>query len=86
MKSDWKYNLLKLELALTKPKESGIKCYIENYFLVQTEMEYLGFWVTSKGVWLLNKNLEAITNITPPTSQNGVHKFMVHLHYIPYLY
>ena len=36
----------KLELTLNKLKSSSIKCNIEKYFFGQTEMEYLGLWVT----------------------------------------
>ena len=54
-KGDWKYHVQKLELTLKKLKEKGLKCNIENYFLGQTEMVYLGFRVTHNGVKLINK-------------------------------
>ena len=41
-----------------------------------TEMEYLGFWVTRNGVKTINRKIEAITNIAPPTSQKEVRKFI----------
>ena len=43
-------HIKKLELALNKLKESGLKCNIEKYFFGQTKMEYLRFWVTRDGV------------------------------------
>ena len=48
-------NLHKLELSLKKLKESRLKLNIEKYFFRQTEMECLGFWVTSNGVKPINK-------------------------------
>ena len=44
-----------LELSLKKLKESRLKLNIEKYFFRQTEMECLGFWVTSNGVKPINK-------------------------------
>ena len=52
---------------LNKLKGKGIKCNIEKYFFVQTKMEYLGFWVTRYGIKTINRKIEAITNMKPPT-------------------
>ena len=71
----------KLELTLTKLKVKGLKCNIENSFFGQTEMEYLGFWVTRNGVKPIHKNIEAITNMKPPTSRKEVRQFMGLLKY-----
>ena len=54
---------------LNKLKEKGIKFNIENYFFEKIEMEYLGFWVKRNDVKPINKKIEEITNINPPTSQ-----------------
>ena len=35
---------------INKLKVKGLKCNIEKSFFGKTEMEYLGFWVTSDGV------------------------------------
>ena len=45
-----------MELILNKPKEIGLKCSIEKYFFGETEMEYLGFWVTRDVVKTVDKN------------------------------
>ena len=58
-----------LELPLNKLKGKGIKYNIEKSLFGQTEMEYLGFWVTHDCVKLMNKKIEAITNMAPPTSR-----------------
>ena len=44
-------------------------------------MEYLGFWVTRDGVKPINRKIEAITNILPPTSRKEVRKFMGVINY-----
>ena len=52
---------------LNKLKEKELKYNIENSSFGQNEMEYLGFWVTRYGVKTINRNIEAITNMKPPT-------------------
>ena len=39
-------------------------------------MEYLVFGVTRDGVKLINRKIESITNMKPPTSQKEVRKFI----------
>ena len=39
-------------------------------------MEYLGFWVTCKGIRPLNEKVKAVTNMTPPTSKMRVCLFI----------
>ena len=69
IKRDWTDHVHKLELTINKLKEKGLKYNIEKSFLGQTEMEYLGFWVTRNGKKTINKKIEAITNMKPPTYQ-----------------
>ena len=57
----------KLELNLNELKENGLKCKIQDYFFKQTEMEYLGFWVTRYDVKptdkdTINKNMKPLTS------------------------
>ena len=44
-------------------------------------MEYLGLWVTRDGVKPINRKIEAITNMKPPTSQKEVQKFIGVINY-----
>ena len=37
-------------------KLKGLKCNIEKYFFVKTEMQYLGLWVTRDGIKSIEKN------------------------------
>ena len=60
-KVDWTDHVQNLELTLNKLKGELLKCNIEKSFFGQTEMEYLGFWVTHDGVKPINRKIEAIT-------------------------
>ena len=68
-KGDWTYHVQKLELTITKLKGKRLKWNIEKSFFRQAEMGYLSFWVTRYGFKPINRNIEAITHMKPPTSQ-----------------
>ena len=68
-KECWTDHIHKLKLTLNKLKGKGIQCNIEKSFLVQTEMGYLGLWVTHDGIKSTNKKIEAINNMNPPNSR-----------------
>ena len=57
-------------------KEKGLKCNIENYLFGQTEMEYLGFWVTRDGFKPINEKIEVITDMALPIYRKEVRKFI----------
>ena len=46
-------------------------------------MEYLGFQVTRDGVKLMNRKIEAINNMNPPTYQKEVQNFIGVVPYYP---
>ena len=70
------YHIQKLELTLNKLKGKELKYNIEKSFFGKTEMEYLGFWVTRDGVKPINRKIEAITNMVPPTSRKYIREFI----------
>ena len=51
------YHVQKVELTINKMKVNGLKYNIEKSFFKQTEMKYLGFWVTQYGVKPKNINI-----------------------------
>ena len=69
IKRYWTYHVHKLELTLNKLKNYVIKCNIEKSFFGQIKMEYLGFCVACNCFKLIDKDIEAITNMSPTTSQ-----------------
>ena len=74
-KGDWTDHVQKLELTFSNLKEEGIECNIENSFFGQTEMEYLGLWVTCNGVKPIYIKIEAITNMVPHNARKRLRKF-----------
>ena len=78
---DITYHVHKFKLRLNELKKIGLKSNIENLFLGQTKMEYLGFWVTCDDVKIINIKIEAITNMNPPTSQKEVRQFIGIINY-----
>ena len=85
IKGDWTDHIQKLQLTLNKLKGGIIKYSTKKYFFGQTEMEYLGFWVTCDGVKPINRKIEAITNMVPPTSRKEVRNFIVLINYYHYM-
>ena len=64
-KGNWYDHLNESELVLKKLIENGLKWNIEKWLFVQTDMEYMDFCVTRTGIRPVNKELEAIVNMTP---------------------
>ena len=60
-------HLQKIKSTLNKLKVSGLKYNIGNPLFGQTEMKYLGFWVTHDVVKPMDRKIEAITNMKLPT-------------------
>ena len=48
--SDWSDHLTKLEQVCIQTTGNALKLNIEKSFFGQSEMKYLGFWVTREGV------------------------------------
>ena len=44
-------------------------------------MEYLGFWVTCDGIKPMNRKIEAITNMAPPTFRKKLQNFIGVINY-----
>ena len=63
-----KNHIHKLALTINKLKGKVPKHNIEKYFFGKTEIEYLGFGVTRDGVKPINRKIEYIKNMEPPTS------------------
>ena len=81
IKGDKTDNIQKLSLTINKQRIKGLKYNIEKSFFRKTEMEYLGFWVTRYGIKPINRKIEVITNMKPPTSRKEVQNFMDVINY-----
>ena len=85
-KGDCSYHLNKLDQVLQNMKQNGIKCNTEKSLFGQTQMEYLGFWVTLIGIRLLNKKVETIVNMMPPKNITQVREFVDLVNYYMYIW
>ena len=80
-KGDWADHIQKLELTLNELKEKVLKYNIEKSFFGKTEMEYLGLWVTHDSFKLINRKIEAMTNIKPHNYRKEVQTFIGVINY-----
>ena len=69
-----------MELLLQKVKHNRLKCNIEKSFFGQTQMEYMGFWVTRNGSRPVNKKVESVVNMTPPINIKEARAFISLVH------
>ena len=59
-------HLEKLDIVLAKLKRAGLKINATKSFFCQTELEYLGYWVTCNHIKPLPQKVQAILNIDTP--------------------
>ena len=85
-KGDWSDHLEKLKQTLYKIKDNGLKYNIEKSSFGQTEMEYIGFWVTRTGIRAINKKVKAIINMTPPKNMKQVQAVIGIINYYMYIW
>ena len=62
-KGDFNEHLDQLEQALTRLSEAGLKINASKSSFCQTELEYLGYWITRHGIQPVAKKAEAILKI-----------------------
>ena len=67
-KGDFNEHLDQLEQALTRLSEAGLKINASKRSFCQTELEYLGYWITRNGICPVAKKVEAILKIKEPTN------------------
>jgi hypothetical protein len=65
-----------LDNVLSSLNKCGLKSNATKSFFARTELEYLGYWITRDGVMPLNKKVESINNLAPPTNCTEVGKFI----------
>ena len=56
------------EQALNRLSEVGLKIKASKSSFCQTELEYLGYWITRNGIRLVTKKVEAIQKLKVPTN------------------
>ena len=78
---NWTDHLDKLEQVLLRLQKAGLKCNAKKSFFGKPELEYLGYWITRKGIQPVPKKVLAITNIKPPTTTKEVRSFVGMINY-----
>ena len=62
-------------------KKAGLKVNATKSFFGRTELEYLGFWISTTGIQPLPKKVEAIHNIKAPTTKKQLRSFIGIINY-----
>ena len=62
-KGSFQDHLDKLKVVLEKLRKAGLKVNAKKSFFAWEELEYLGYWITRKGVQPTTQKVKAITAI-----------------------
>ena len=74
-------HLEKLDIVLARLREAGLKVNAKKSFFAQTELEYLGYWITRDGIRPTSKKVNAISNIAPPKTKKQLRSFIGMVNY-----
>src|SRR5687767_4645404 len=80
-KEDFNEHLEQLEATLTRLSEAGLKINASKYSFYETELEYLGYWITQNRIRPVTKKVEAIHKLKAPTKRRELRKFIGMIHY-----
>ena len=78
---NWDDHLNKLDTVFTRLGAVGLKINIQKSFFGRSATEYLGYWITRNGISPIPKKVEAILNLTPPTNQKQLRRFIGMVNY-----
>ena len=70
-----------LETILTQLNQAGLKVNAKKSHFCMPEVEYLGYWITRKGIQPLQKKVHAIQNIAPPKKLKELRSFLGMVNY-----
>jgi transposase InsO family protein len=69
-------HLTKLDTVLTRLKDAGLKVNAPKSFFCQTELEYLGYWITREGIMPIQKKVDAILSLAAPKTRKELRSFI----------
>jgi hypothetical protein len=69
-------HLEKLEVILQRISDAGLRINANKSKFCQTQIEYLGYWITREGIQPLPKKVEAIKNLNPPRNRKELRHFI----------
>lgn len=74
-------HLEKLDEVLKRLKNAGLKVNAKKSFFAKAELEYLGYWVTRKGIQPMPNKVDAIQKIKAPTNKRALRSFIGVINY-----
>ena len=80
-KGDWNDHLCKLEEIFKRLSAAGLKVNAKKSFFGVHELEYLGYWITRKGIQPVAKKIDAIHNIDTPKNRKQLRRFIGIINY-----
>ena len=80
-KGDWDDHLDKLDKVFQRLQDAGLKVNANKSFFGQFELEYLGYWITRKGIQPTQKKIEAIQAIKPPKTRKELQRLIGMINY-----
>ena len=80
-KGSFKDHISKLEQVLNKLKNTGLKINASKSYFTQEESEYLGYWITLKGILPVKKKNSAMLKNSKPTTRKQLCSFIGMINY-----
>jgi hypothetical protein len=66
----------KLDIVLTRLEQAGFHANVQKCYFAQTELEYLGYWLSRQGAKPPPKKVEAIMCLQPPKNAKQIRHFL----------
>lgn len=74
--SSFEEHMEKLDTVLTRLEQAGFRANVRKCFFAQTELDYLGYWLSRDGIQPQPKKVEAIMRLKPPKTARQVKQFL----------
>jgi hypothetical protein len=74
-------HLKHVELVLQRLSDVGFAINLRKSSFAVTEIDYLGYWITRRGIQPQPKKVEAIMRLTPPTTKRQLRRFLGMINY-----
>jgi transposase InsO family protein len=69
-------HLDKLSMVFKRLEQANFRANLHKCFFAQEELEYLGYWLTRRGLQPQPKKVEAILRLTPPKTKRQLRHFL----------
>jgi len=80
-KGNFDDHLEKLERIFERLESAGLKVNAKKSFFARGELEYLGYWITRKGIQPMKNKVEAIMKIAEPKTRKELRSFIGVINY-----